>query len=197
MTKRHKWAFKARFRSSAYGWRGTGLATKRQKESVTEIRKVARTDPVLAGEGAVTLMERLWPALQDIDTSSGALGNAVHRTLEQLIPALISAPADRSTRAKWLERLFEAIQEDGVQYLSPVEDRWGEICVFPELANEWVEQLLPLVRAAWSDHDRFQFVTGDHACLSSLLELGRYQELNDLLSFRSNRFWSTDRIGAT
>ncbi len=48
MTTRHKRAFKARFRSSAYGWRGTGLATKRLKESVTEIRKVARTDPVLA-----------------------------------------------------------------------------------------------------------------------------------------------------
>ncbi len=90
-TTRHKWAFTARFRSRAYGWRGTGLATKRLKEAVTEIRKVARTDLVLAAEGAVALMERLWPALQDIDTSSGALGNAVHRTLEQLIPALISA----------------------------------------------------------------------------------------------------------
>ncbi len=83
MTTKPKWVYKARFRSSAYGWRGTGLATKRLKESVTEIRKVARTDPVLAGEGAVTLMERLWPALQNIDTSSGALGNAVNRTLEQ------------------------------------------------------------------------------------------------------------------
>ncbi len=85
-TTRHKWAFTARFRSRAYGWRGTDLATKRLKEAVTEIRKVARADPALAAEGAVALMERLWPALQDIDTSSGALGNAVNRTLEQLIP---------------------------------------------------------------------------------------------------------------
>jgi len=37
---------------------------------------------------AVSLMERIWPAFQDIDTSSGALGTAVARTLEQLIPIL-------------------------------------------------------------------------------------------------------------
>ena len=195
-TTRHKWAFTARFRSKAYGWSGTGLATKRLKEAVTEIRKAGRNDPVLAAEGAVALMERLWPALQNIDTSSGALGNAVYRTLEQLIPVLVSAPADRITRTKWLERVFVAIQADGVQYLSPVEDRWGVICVFPELADEWAERLLPLVRAAWSDQGRSQFVVGDHACLSCLLELGRYQELNDLLSLRSRPFWYTDRFGA-
>jgi len=148
---RHKWAFTARFGSSAYGWGGTGLATKRLKDAASEIRKVARGDPALAAEGAVTLMERLWPALQDIDTSSGALGNAVNGTLEQLIPVLVSAPADPETRATWLERVFVAIQEDGVQYLSPVEDQWGEICVFPELADSWADRLLPVVRSAWSD----------------------------------------------
>jgi hypothetical protein len=31
-------------------------------------------------------MERIWPALQGIDGSSGALGSAVCRTLETLIP---------------------------------------------------------------------------------------------------------------
>ena len=116
--------------------------------------------------------------------------------LERLIPVLVSAPADQITRTKWLERVFVAMQADGVEYLSPVEDRWGEICVFLGLADEWAERLLPLVRAAWSDHSRLRFVTGDHACLSCLLELGRYWELNDLLSLRSSRFWPTDRFGA-
>ncbi len=196
MAKKYKWAFTARFRSGAYGWRGSGLATKRLKEAVTEIKKAARTDPVLGGEGAVALMSRLWPALQDIDTSSGALGNAVYGTIEKLISVLVSAPADRKTRTKWLGRLFVAMENDGVQYLSPVEDRWGEICVFPELADEWAERLLPTVRVAWSDHDRFIFVTGDMACLSCLLELGRYQELNELLMIRSSAFWPIDRFGA-
>ena len=196
MAKKYKWAFTARFRSRAYGWRGSGLATIRLKEAVTEIKKAARTDPVLGGEGAVALMSRLWPALQDIDTSSGALGNAVYGTIEKLISVLTSAPADRKTRTKWLERLFVAMENDGVQYLSPVEDLWGELCVFPELADEWAERLLPTVRAAWSDHDRFIFVTGDTACLSCLLELGRYQELNELLMIRSSAFWPIDRFGA-
>src|SRR5262249_49148076 len=37
------------------------------------------------------------------------------------------ASADHATRGKWLERLFEAVQNDGVEYLAPLEDRWGEI----------------------------------------------------------------------
>ena len=195
-TGKHRWAFKARFKAKAYGWRGSGLATKRLREAVAEVRKVARADPVLAADGAVALMERLWPALQDIDTSSGALGNAVGKTLEQLIPVLVSAPADRDVRAKWLEDVFMAIENDGVQYLSPVEDCWGEICVFPELADEWCKSLLPMVRAAWSDDKRYRYVTGSTACLSCLLEVGRYNELNELLALRSHPFWPFERFGA-
>jgi hypothetical protein len=48
-----------------------------------------------------------------------ALGGAAHRTLDELIPILISAPADVMTRSAWLERLFQAVMEDGVQYLAP------------------------------------------------------------------------------
>ena len=35
-----------------------------------------------------------------------------------------------------LERLFEAVQSDGVEYLAPLEDRWGEIAEYPDLINE-------------------------------------------------------------
>src|SRR5437764_6694691 len=69
MTSGHRWAFKARFRSHAYGWRGSSLASTRLKEAVREINFVAKSDRVLAAEGCVSLMERLWPALEDIDTS--------------------------------------------------------------------------------------------------------------------------------
>jgi hypothetical protein len=73
MTSGHRWAFKARFRAHAYGWRGSSLASTRLKEAVREINSFAKSDRVLAAEGCVSLMERLWPALEDIDTSSGAL----------------------------------------------------------------------------------------------------------------------------
>jgi hypothetical protein len=48
------------------------------KQAVGEIKKVARKDPVLAADGAVSLLERLSPALERIDSSSGASGTAVN-----------------------------------------------------------------------------------------------------------------------
>ena len=49
-----------------------GLAIGRLKEAAAEIRSVAKSDPVAAGDGVVSLMEHIWPAFQGIDTSSGA-----------------------------------------------------------------------------------------------------------------------------
>jgi len=191
-----KWQFKARLRAHAYNWRGTALATQRLKEAVSEIKAAARIDPIAAGDGAVALMERLWPALQDIDSSSGALGSAVHRTLDALTPILIAAPADQKTRGKWLERLFQAVQEDGVQYLTPVEERWGEIAHFPELINDYADRLLAMVRRAWSNHTSFEYVLGTDICLSCLLEAGRHTELLALLEVPRTKHWSRHQFGA-
>ena len=121
MAASRKWLFKNRLRARAFGWRGSKPAISRLKEAASEIKSAAKSDPVTAGEGTVSLMERIWPAFQDIDTSSGALGTAVARTLSELIPILADAPTDHATRSKWLERLFEAVQNDGVEYLGPVE----------------------------------------------------------------------------
>ena len=63
------------------------------KEALSEIKAAAKAEAVAAGDGAVVLMERLWPTFQDIDTSSGALGTAVNATLEEIIPILIADPA--------------------------------------------------------------------------------------------------------
>ena len=40
------------------------MAYQRLLEAVSEIKKVAKKDPVLGAEGAVRLMEKLWPALE-------------------------------------------------------------------------------------------------------------------------------------
>ena len=114
-----KWQFKARLRARSYNWNGTALATARLKEAVAEIKAAAKIDPVAAGDGAVALMERLWPALQDIDSSSGALGSAVNRTLNELIPILIDAPADQKTRGKWLKRLATKRKNTKAKMQSP------------------------------------------------------------------------------
>jgi hypothetical protein len=190
------WQFKTKFSTKSYGWRGSRLAISRLKEAFSEIKAAAKSDPVAGGDGAVSLMERIWPAFQDIDTSSGALGTAVARTLDKLIPILIEAPADHSTRSKWLTRLFEAVQNDGVEYLAPVEGQWGEIARYPDLINEYADRLIGIIRRAWADHETFQHAIGTSICLSCLLEAGRYAELQELLSTRRMKFWSSHWFGA-
>lgn len=72
----HPWAFRARFRRAAFGWKGSKLAIERIHEALAEIRAVARQDTTAAAEGAVLFLEKLPPALNQVDSSSGALGNA-------------------------------------------------------------------------------------------------------------------------
>ena len=68
----YRWAFRTRFRRHAFGWRSQPAMT-RIKEAVSEIKKVARKDAVLAAEGAVLFLEKLSPALEHVDSSSGAI----------------------------------------------------------------------------------------------------------------------------
>ena len=83
----HIWEFKARFRRHAYGWRSQP-AIQRVKQAVSEIKKAARKDLVLAADGAVTLIERLSPALEHVDSSSGAIGTAVNNAIAELVPII-------------------------------------------------------------------------------------------------------------
>jgi hypothetical protein len=195
MATKHPWKFKPRLRSHAFGWRGSHLACQRLKEAVAEIEKLAKVDPVTATDGIVSLMERIWPAFQDIDTSSGALGGAVYWTQQELLPIAIEAPADRKTRDKWLDRLWQAIQEDGVNYLSPVEDRWGDLCRSPQVASWWADQLVGLLWTAWSDPRPGNYVRGTSVCLSSLLAAGRHRELLEVLALQRFPFWHDRKFG--
>src|SRR5690606_33917032 len=76
----HKWEFRARFRRHAFGWKSQP-AIKRIKEAVAEIKKVARKDKVLAAEGAVLFLEKVSPALEHVDSSSGSIGTAVNNAI--------------------------------------------------------------------------------------------------------------------
>ena len=79
-------------RAGAYTWRSSAKAIERLKSAKSEIRSVARKDPVTAAEGMMAVAQRIWPAFEHIDTSSGALGSAVNRTLEDLLlPATAAA----------------------------------------------------------------------------------------------------------
>lgn len=183
-------------RAGAFGWRGSAKAVARLKAAVSEIKTMQRKDPVTAAEGCVALAERIWPAFEYIDTSSGSLGNAVNRTLEQLLPILIKAPADEPVRAAWLERLREAIAEDGVDYLWPLADRFGAIATFPALQLDHANRDLDHIRMAWADHSVFSYVPTATLTLSCLLESGQYDEVFALLKLAKTRMWHCEKYGA-
>jgi hypothetical protein len=193
--KKHKWIFPARFRSGAYSWKSSRLACQRLREAASEIKKVARKDPLLGAEGAVRLMEKIWPALAHVDSSSGALGSAVNKTLDVLIPVIINAPADEKARNKWLDRLWQAMADDGVDYLGPVGDRWGEICGSVEVAGQWADDLVSTLRFCWTDPNPGNYFHGATACLSCLLVSGRHQELLELLELYRYSMWHYRRYG--
>jgi hypothetical protein len=195
----HKWAFKPRFRRHAFGWRSQP-AIQRVKEAVAEIEKVARADAVIAAEGAVALIERLSPALENVDSSSGAIGTAVNNAIATLVPLIAGAPADAQTRALWLERLFEAHGADQIPYIESLGDHWGELCASNGVASEWAERLLGITRMALSpDKNLRGYFHGTTACLSALLVAERYDDLLNLLeaeSFWPYKRWAVKALGA-
>jgi len=191
----HKWAFAARFRRHAFGWRSQPAIT-RIKEAVSEIRKVARTDPMLAAEGAILLLERLSPALEQVDSSSGAIGSAVNHAIRDIVPIIEHAPADAEMRDKWLDRLWEAVQNDDIPYLEILTDFWGELCAAPACASKWADNLIGTVRLAWSPDPGLRgYFKGTTACLSALLRAGWNQEILELLELAPHKFWHDRQWG--
>jgi hypothetical protein len=177
----HKWEFQARFRRHAFGWRSRP-ASLRIKQAVSEIKKTVRRDPLLAADGAVRLLERISPALEHVDSSSGAIGTAVNNAIAQLVPIIVDAPADATTREKWLERLWEAYQADEMPYIEQLGDYWGELCASKELAAAWANRLLGITRLALSPDTSVRgFFCGTSACLSALYRAERYQEIVELV----------------
>jgi hypothetical protein len=81
-------------------------------QAVREIKVVARRDQVLGADGAVAFLERLSPALENVDSSSGAIGTAVNSAIAELVRIIGDAPADARTRDSWLERLWAAHEAD-------------------------------------------------------------------------------------
>lgn len=193
--EKYAWQFRARFRAKAYGWKSSKLAAQRLKEAVKEIAQVARHDPVVAAEGAILLIQRLSPAFDQVDDSWGALQTAIYHTLEALVPLIAEAPADRKLRSKWLEKLWEAFQNDQMPWIEGLGDRWGELCGSPELANQWADILVQPLRIMRREKERSGYYQGSCAALSSLLHADRYEELLDFLEWDRLRLWSHRRYG--
>jgi hypothetical protein len=187
----HRWEFKARFRRHAFGWKSQP-AIQRVRQAVGEIKKVARKDPVLAADGAVSLFERLSPALEQVDSSSGAIGTAVNSAIAELVPLVATAPADARTREAWLERCWEAHAADQMPYIEGLTGYWGDLCASKEVASAWADRLLDITRMALSADKRLHgYFHGTTACLSALYRAERYAEIVELLE--AEAFWPYKR----
>ncbi|NCY08281.1 MAG: hypothetical protein EBX30_13975 [Betaproteobacteria bacterium] len=191
----HKWQFTSRFRRHAFGWR-SDTPVQRIKEAISEIKQVARKEPVLAAEGAITLLEKLSPALEQVDSSSGALGSAVNKAIDTLVPIIVKADVEPKLRQRWLERLWQALQDDEIPYIELLADYWGELCVTPELASYWADEFLPVVERVWSPKTSGHgFFKGTSACLASMYAADRHQELLALLDKARFKWWHNRRWG--
>lgn len=190
MASTYKWEFRARFRKRSFGWKSQP-AIKRVKEAVSEIKKVARKDKTLAAEGAILLIVKLSPALENVDSSSGSIGTAVNNAIKALVPIICAAPIDEKTRNDWLERLFEAHAEDKIPYIELLAEYWGELCTTQTLASQWADQLLPTTKTALNPNNKGLFFHGSSACLSALYSAAKYDDLLELLEQQS--FWPYKR----
>jgi hypothetical protein len=195
----HTWEFRARFRRNAFGWKSQP-AIKRIKEAVSEIKKVAFKDRLLAAEGGVLFLEKVSPALERVDSSSGAIGTAVNNAIAALVDIIATAPADEKTREKWLQRLYDAHAADQIPYIESLTDYWGELCASPRVASRWADELIGITRMALGpDNSLRGHFHGTSACLISLYAAGRYDELLELLkdeSFWPYKRWAVKALGA-
>lgn len=187
-----KWQFASRFRRNAFGWKSQ-TPIQRIKEALAEIKAVAKKEPVLAAEGSVLFLEKLAPAIEQVDSSSGGIGSAVNRAIEILVPIVAKADVSRAVREKWLERLWEALQEDNMPYLEYLGEFWGELCVTPEIASKWADYLAPTVTTMW-DHcassGEYGYFKGTTSCLSALYAAARHEELLALIAKSEYRYKS-------
>lgn len=184
MASTYKWKFTPRFRRTAFGWK-SDTPIQRIKEALTEIKSIAKKEPVLAAEGAVLFLEKLAPAIEQVDSSSGRIGSAVNRAIETLVPIIAKADVSREVREKWLDRLWDTLQEDDMPYLEYLGEFWGELCAMPEIASTWADYLSPTLTTMW-DHcarsGEYGYFKGTTACLSALFAAGRHDELLALIA---------------
>jgi hypothetical protein len=196
-TAGRKFQFVSRFRKGAFGWRGSSAAVERIAQAVAEIKKVARADRIVGAEGAIRFIGRLSPALEHVDSSSGALGAAVNWAIAELAPLIGATPADEATRRRWLERLWESCTADQIPYLERIGDYWGDLCATAVLASEWAERLKPGVLESFQRDRRHGggYFHGTTACFSALMTARAYDEILALVDRNPRPWWHDRRWG--
>ena len=186
---KHKWEFKKFFRAGAYSWKGTALASKRIKSAVKEIKNVAKKDSVTAAEGAVAFIEKCWRAIEHIDSSSGAIGIAVSNALSELAEIIAHAELSPKEHLELTKRIWESWEDEELGYYDVLGKMWSEFCAIDEILNYWADEFLPVVKMVFQSTVPGSYFKGVEPCLACLYEVGRHDEIIDLLKDREKLFF--------
>ena len=111
------------------------------------------------------------------------------------MPFIAAPDLTESVREAWLERLFEALQEDRMPYIEHLGDFWGQLCVTPSIASAWAERLLRITTRVLGPDGPGEFFTGTTACLSALYGAQRYDESIRLVDSARFNWWHYRRWG--
>ena len=90
-----------------------------------------------APEGALFL-EQLAPAIEQVDSSSGSVDSAVNRAIEAPVPLIAKSEVSCAVGKKWLDRLWEFLQEDDMSHLEYLRELYTTL----EIASKWTDHLV-------------------------------------------------------
>ncbi len=159
---------------------------------MSELRTAAKADRYLAAEGAVLLIECIVPAIEQIDGSSGMIGSATRKAVEDTA-AIVAAAADEPGRhEKRLERIYAAYQDDGYGYLDGIGDLWGNFCGSVDHARSWAEKTLASYRSIRA-HNATGYIREIDMCLSAQFFAGQYDAVIELVETETLRMWHHER----
>ena len=170
-------------------------AIARVREALSEIKKVAKKDPIVAAEGAVLFLEKVSPALAHVDGSSGAIGSAVNHTPSRELSALDRRSAGRRANTRSVARAplrgargrrhpvhREARATTGASFSATTEISFSLGQIACSVSHGRPLSPDPAMRGHFH---------GTTMCLSSLFQAGRYDELREVLE--RERFWPYKR----
>ncbi len=80
-------------------------------------------------------LEKVSAAIEHVDSSSGSIGTAVNNAIVTLVPVIADVPASDDLREEWMNRLWQAVEEDNMPYLELLPEYWGGLCVTRELVE--------------------------------------------------------------
>ena len=174
-TRRDAWQFEARLRRNAFGWRSPKVLAA-LREAGAEVGAAFKVDPLAGARAFARLVERIPPALAQVDDSSGAVQGELSQIFDEMAPLFGDAPLDPKERDQLLARIWQAIVDDEMPWIERLADRFAKLVGDALTAARWAERFLSEVKASRAVADR-GYCQALSPCLACLYAAGRLDEV--------------------